>query len=201
MKETRPKVLALYQGVLELLDEGADVNSIKVSDITAKAGIGKGTAYDYFKSREEIIACALLYDVEQKIEEEKEELDRRQGFSKKVIYAFDWMERRFREQKVFAQILRLTTEGSGLSSTILEELQKRKKAGCGPLKILMEMCREGKSRGEIRQDIPASAACIASVANMAAFVMYLEKSEQMPELDMGWMKEFLCKGLLNQLTA
>ena len=89
MKETRPKVLALYRGVLELLDEGADVNSIKVSDITAKAGIGKGTAYDYFKSREEIIACALLYDVEQKIEEEKEELDRHQGFSKKVIYAFD----------------------------------------------------------------------------------------------------------------
>ena len=52
MKETRPKVLALYRGVLELLDEGADVNTIKVSDITAKAGIGKGTAYDYFKSRE-----------------------------------------------------------------------------------------------------------------------------------------------------
>ena len=72
MKETRPKVLALYRGVLELLDEGADVNGIKVSDITARAGIGKGTAYDYFKSREEIIACALLYDVEQKIEEEKE---------------------------------------------------------------------------------------------------------------------------------
>ena len=51
------------------------------------------------------------------------------------------------------------------------------------------MCQEGKNQGEIRQDIPASAACIASVANMAAFVMYLEKSEQMPELDMGWMKE------------
>ncbi len=80
MKETRPKVLALYRGVLELLDEGADVNGIKVSDITARAGIGKGTAYDYFKSREEIIACALLYDVEQKIEEEKEELDRHEGF-------------------------------------------------------------------------------------------------------------------------
>ena len=40
MKETRPKVLALYRGVLELLDEGADVNGIKVSDITARAGIG-----------------------------------------------------------------------------------------------------------------------------------------------------------------
>ena len=97
MKETRPKVLALYRGVLELLDEGADVNGIKVSDITARAGIGKGTAYDYFKSREEIIACALLYDVEQKIEEEKEELDRNEGFRENVVFAFDWMERRFRE--------------------------------------------------------------------------------------------------------
>lgn len=201
MEETRPKVLALYRGVLELLDEGADVNSIKVSDITARAGIGKGTAYDYFKSREEIIAGALLYDVDQKIEEEKEELDRHEGFPQKVIYAFDWMERRFQEQKVFARILRLTMEGSGLSSTILEELQKRKKAGCGPLKVLMEMCMEGKERGEIRKDIPVSAACIASLANMAAFIMYLEKSEQMPEIDTGWMKEFLCKGLLSQLTA
>ena len=152
MKETRPKVLALYRGVLELLDEGEDVNTIKVSDITAKAGIGKGTAYDYFKSREEIIACALLYDVDQKIEEEEEELARHEGFCEKVIYAFDWMERRFREQKVFVRILRLTTEGSGLSSTILEELQKRKKMGCGPLRVLMKMCREGKERGEIRKD-------------------------------------------------
>lgn len=199
MKETRPKVLALYRGVLELLDEGEDVNTIKVSDITAKAGIGKGTAYDYFKSREEIIACALLYDVDQKIEEEEEELARHEGFCEKVIYAFDWMERRFREQKVFVRILRLTTEGSGLSSTILEELQKRKKMGCGPLRVLMKMCREGKERGEIRKDIPVSVACIASLANMAAFVMYLEKSEQMPEIDTGWMKEFLCKGLLEQL--
>lgn len=201
MKETRPKVLALYRGVLKLLDEGADVNTIKVSDITAKAGIGKGTAYDYFKSREEIIACALLYDVDQKIEEEKEELMSHEGFYAKVIYAFDWMERRFREQKIFVRILRLTTEGSGLSSTILEELQKYKKAGGGPLKVLMEMCREGKEKGEIREDIPVSAACIATLANMAAFIMYLEKSELMPEVDTSWMKEFLCKGLLSQLTA
>lgn len=199
MKEMRPKVLALYRGVLELLDEGADVNGIKVSDITTKAGIGKGTAYDYFKSREEIIACALLYDVERKIEEEKEELDRHEGFEAKVAYAFDWMERRFREQKAFVRILRLTTEESGLSNTILEELQKRKKSGCGPVRVLWEMCQEGKEKGEIREDIPTSAACVASLANMAAFVMYLEKSDQMPELNTAWMKEFLCNGLLNQL--
>ena len=143
MEETRPKVLALYRGVLELLDEGANVNEIKVSDITNKAGIGKGTAYEYFKSREEIIAGALLYDVDRKITEKKEELACHEGFFDKVVYAVDWMERRFREQKVFVRILRLTSEGSGLSRTIFEELQKRKQAGYGPLKVLWEMCQEG----------------------------------------------------------
>ena len=118
-----------------------------------------------------------------------------------MVYAFDWMERRFREQKVFVRILRLTTEGSGLSSTILEELQKRKKSGCGSVRVLWEMCQEGKERGEIREDIPISAACITLLANMAAFVMYLEKNEQMPEINTAWMKKFLCNGLLNQLNT
>lgn len=199
MKETRPKVLALYRGVLELMDEGADVNAIKVSDITKKAGIGKGTAYDYFKSREEIIACALLYDVEQKIEVEKEELGHHESFFEKLVYSFDWIERRFREEKIFVQILRLTTQSSGLSGTILDELKRRSKDCCGPVKILMKMCIEGKEQGEIREEIPASAACIVALSSMAAFLMYLENNEQMPEIDAMWMKEFLCQSLLNQL--
>ena len=60
--ELKPKVRALYEAVLELLNENADISTMKVSDITSRAGIGKGTAYDYFKSKEEIIACAVMYD-------------------------------------------------------------------------------------------------------------------------------------------
>lgn len=200
MKETRPKVLALYRGVLELLDEGADVNIIKVSDITARAGIGKGTAYDYFKSREEIIACALLYDMEQKVEAEQEKLRRYKGFSRKIEYIFDWIERHTREEKSFAQILRLTTQKTGMSSSILEELRKKRKVcGYGPIKVLWEICREGKESGEVRAEIPTSATCIAVLSGMTGFVMYLENREKMPEIDTVWMKRFLREGLLNQL--
>ena len=101
MEELRPKVLALYRAVLEFLDEGADINTIKVSDITRKAGIGKGTAYDYFKSREEIIVSALLYDMEREVSTEREKLKLLKSFGEKMEYAFDWIERRFREQKSF----------------------------------------------------------------------------------------------------
>ena len=56
-------VLALYQAVIEFINEGCDINTLKVADITGRAGIGKGTAYEYFSSKEEIISSAILYYV------------------------------------------------------------------------------------------------------------------------------------------
>lgn len=58
--ELAPKVTATYQAVIDLLMEGVDVGSLTVSEITGRAGIGKGTAYDYFSSKEEMIAGALF---------------------------------------------------------------------------------------------------------------------------------------------
>ena len=63
-REYSPKEKAIYKAVLELFEEGADLNSLTVSEITAKAGIGKGTAYDYFSDKEEMIAKALFYNIE-----------------------------------------------------------------------------------------------------------------------------------------
>ena len=49
--ELAPKVTATYQAVIDLLMEGVDVGSLTVSEITGRAGIGKGTDYDYFSSK------------------------------------------------------------------------------------------------------------------------------------------------------
>lgn len=199
MKESRPKALALYQAVLELLDEGRDIYSIKVSDITKQAGIGKGTAYEYFKSKEELIACALLNDVEEKMLAEKENLDRLPSFEEKISYAFDWILRHFREQKSFTRLLRLTTHPCEVSTALLEELSKRRTDACSPPKRLFELCQEGKEKGQIRQEIPLSAACMLTLGSLMSFVIYLEGQENMPELGEEEMKNFLCKSLMNQL--
>lgn len=62
-KKLPEKIEAMYKAVQELIEEGADVNRIKVSEITQKAGIGKGTAYEYFSNKEELISSALLYQM------------------------------------------------------------------------------------------------------------------------------------------
>ena len=59
------KEKAIYQAVVDLFMEGADLSGLTVSEITAKAGIGKGTAYGYFSDKEEMIARSICYNVEQ----------------------------------------------------------------------------------------------------------------------------------------
>ena len=43
-----PKVTAMYRAVSTLLREDKDISEMSVSMITGLAGIGKGTAYEYF---------------------------------------------------------------------------------------------------------------------------------------------------------
>ena len=61
------KVLLMYQAVSELLRDQNDIAKIKVADITSRAGIGKGTAYEYFSSKEDLIANALLHEYSEKV--------------------------------------------------------------------------------------------------------------------------------------
>lgn len=46
IQDPSQKVLAMYQAVIEFINEGCDINTLKVADITGRAGIGKGTAYE-----------------------------------------------------------------------------------------------------------------------------------------------------------
>lgn len=60
-KDLYPKAIAVYEAVLTLMHHGKDITTLTVADIARAAGIGKGTTYDYFSSKEEIIAKSLIY--------------------------------------------------------------------------------------------------------------------------------------------
>ena len=56
------KMRLMFEAVSELIKEQKEISRITVAEITSKAGIGKGTAYEYFSSKEEIIVNALMYE-------------------------------------------------------------------------------------------------------------------------------------------
>ena len=65
----------IFEGVMRLAREGADLRLVTVQQIADAAGIGKGTLYEYFSSREEIIAATLMYAVDAELERVRAEFD------------------------------------------------------------------------------------------------------------------------------
>lgn len=86
------KVLLMYESVLTLIkEEGRDTHTLTVSEITAKAGIGKGTAYEYFASKEEIIAHALMYEYTGKIISLAKSVFEPEHFKDRYFRVLDWI--------------------------------------------------------------------------------------------------------------
>lgn len=62
--ERREREQAVYQAVLRLIGSGADLSRLRVQEIAAEAGIGKGTVYEYFASKEEILRGVTGYCID-----------------------------------------------------------------------------------------------------------------------------------------
>ena len=93
------KVLALYQAVIEFINEGCDINTLKVADITGRAGIGKGTAYEYFSSKEEIISSAILYYVKVCFEKLQVISTDNRTFQQKINEVMDFIDEHVKEKQ------------------------------------------------------------------------------------------------------
>ena len=99
--EKNEKVLAMYQAVWEMMDEGYDVHRMKVADITGRAGIGKGTAYEYFRSKEELVRKALCYEFQMQYQELKLLLEKQKSFREGIYSCFSWLEDTTERRKRF----------------------------------------------------------------------------------------------------
>lgn len=61
------KEIVIFNGLIQLMREGVNPYLIKVSDIAKAANVGKGTIYDYFASKEEVISKAIIYNMGKEI--------------------------------------------------------------------------------------------------------------------------------------
>ncbi|MTI95765.1 MAG: TetR/AcrR family transcriptional regulator [Firmicutes bacterium] len=66
---SKDKKTLIYEAALSLVYENYDMSRIKVADIAERASIGKGTVYEYFDSKEQVIGEALIYMFEKGVEE------------------------------------------------------------------------------------------------------------------------------------
>lgn len=144
----------MYDAVIGLISEGEDMNDIKVSRITEKAGIGKGTAYDYFDSKEEIIACAIAFVVKKTTEELHDGLKQLNSFSDRMSYLLDKTEEKLGEQMCFMRFVHMMSDTSALSLLLREKIEQESLERYLPLSTLAEVLAEAVEKGEVRDDLP-----------------------------------------------
>ncbi|MCI6597038.1 MAG: TetR/AcrR family transcriptional regulator [Ruthenibacterium lactatiformans] len=84
MAKNAEKKTALYEAVFRLLARGEKMYSVTVQQIAEEAGIGKGTVYEYFTSREEIISKAMAYRLRGEADALSERVDKAEGFEQKL---------------------------------------------------------------------------------------------------------------------
>lgn len=186
------KVRLMYQAVSEMVQEGMDINSMKVSDITAKAGIGKGTAYEYFTSKEELITKALVFDVEKKMETVTSILESEDKFGQKIRRILDFVEGKFGENQTFCTLVRIGTGSYEISESLKKEYERvQENISCERVEGMIDRIMEqGVAEGVIRQEnlylrriafsaqIIAFAAYLVSGVQQARYTLAVEEAKQ-----------------------
>lgn len=124
--ECQPKVKAIYQAVFELFEKGADLNNLTVSEITKKAGIGKGTAYEYFSDKEEMIARAIFYNVELFCQKICDGVEKEKSLYDKVNFVLLTMEQQISHANCLFRLVHIISGNSVTSRRFCEIIEQQK---------------------------------------------------------------------------
>ena len=127
------KEMLMYKAVIEMVQENYDINSIKVSDITSRAGIGKGTAYEYFGSKEEIIVKALLYDTYVHILNVEKIMKSDKKFKEKYYLLMDYLEEKLANTKATGNLIKIFMGNYEIKDNFRIEVEKIQKSTTCPV--------------------------------------------------------------------
>jgi AcrR family transcriptional regulator len=144
--ETRERI---FRAALELFAERGYLETT-VEDITEAADVGKGTFFNYFPTKQHVLA---RYG-EERIEEVERCLERAQSGEQSVLSVLKELATNLAGQSSESAELLRTVFAAHLScAPVRAELKKRIQRG---RELLTEIVALGQQRGEIRTDISAS---------------------------------------------
>ncbi len=195
--EYQPKVRAIYQAVFQLLVEGADINSLTVSEITKKAGIGKGTAYEYFSDKEEMIGRAICYNVEVFCQKIYEGTRNEKNLYDKINYVLLAMERKVPDANCILRLIHIISENSVTSSRFKEE---QKLFGEMPVVGVVKRVLDDVQKGrEVLSEEKSAYLVMSLYSRILGYGMLLndERYSKAPEREA--MRALICRGICKEV--
>lgn len=171
------KKAAVFRAVLELLRKGRPLGDLKVSEIAAAAGIGKGTVYEYFPSREELLHDAMQYSRAQGFQELYDALSGAEGFEAR------W--------QVIAETARRLLECSSLFFSQVPAMEL-------PQKALHDICGGPQERADTRRMVGEIMHCLTEAAVREGLAPCLPEPEYLSTVGIGCISGFLLRSALSE---
>ncbi len=105
-KEQLPqKVVAICQSVKDLYNQGTPFSKMTISEIARLAKIGKGTIYEYFFSKEEIIITAMLLELKTELSNVCNAVLIKNSFQEKYDTSLYWIKERVQTNILLRQMM------------------------------------------------------------------------------------------------
>lgn len=195
-----PKVLAMYDAVIAMLAEGVDAVNIRVSTITERAGIGKGTAYEYFDTKDKIVACAIAYHLRRIFAWLGGQLESRKNFGEQVNFLLDVVEEKEHCKEGFLRFVQMMVSNSELNQMVREKVGREEFAPYLPANVFGKVLRQGVERGELRGDLPVEYMIHCVFSHVLSYMMEIANRDCF-RLDAGAMRPFVYQGIMGELCV
>lgn len=201
LKSPPSKVLAIYHAVNALMAEDRDMNHIRVSEITSRAGIGKGTAYEYFNNKEQMVSYALFYNMLQELEGFWKSVAEQRTFRDKIYGILDNVEKNFSKRKELCRYLDFYLQ-SMLTRRELMERVLHCPEFYGRIEVFAgELTGQAKAEGLIQEE-PKTYFVVHTVATqILGYVYYLENQRTVKEVTIEEMRQFIYQNMLKMLCV
>lgn len=90
-KESVSKKERLFRSVWNMHMEGTDWGNIRMGAVAEASGIPKGTIYEHFRSKDQLLAETIAWSLQQEAKEVYQRLTEASGFVAMVDVIFEWV--------------------------------------------------------------------------------------------------------------
>lgn len=187
------KVSSLYKAVLELFVEGADLNNLTVAEIAGKAGIGKGTVYEYFSNKEEVIAGALFYEVKSACQQMYEKLCQEKTLYDKINVILTSMEKKIAETNCIIHALHIMMDNSSISLRLRKMMEEKDPEDMLFMDLVRQVVADETTDTGDRQEGERTYLVMTVLSRIICFAMYQIDSGKTDRTDSRIIRERICR--------
>ncbi|MFI3237347.1 MAG: helix-turn-helix domain-containing protein [Lachnospiraceae bacterium] len=193
------KVLLLYQTIGLYIEEKADFNTLKVADIAKRAEIGKGTVYEYFETKEDLIALAFFFNLKLQVVKIKNELNQVDGFEAKLACIFHMLDSEISNREYMMQFFRMTSEVSTINHKLHMFMEENKGKTNMPIGIIVQIVEEICAQKGIT-DLAVQEYLVYEICSkLVGYLFWVYDDSKSKYMTREMMQERLIKTILSQI--